>query len=213
MPLFLAPPVSYSQQVAPLLAMHCYSCHGDSGGLSMRTYAQLMLGGNLGKVVLPGNPEGSLLVHFVEGRRGPKHRMPLDGRPLSGEQIGLLRRWIGEGATQDARPVARYLRKLPPVPLASGQMLRVRCRVKTSGFLTFTARDPRTQRVLFTDFATVKSPKDKGDSAAPGEALGWELRPGTGWPRAVVLEMLVEYAAGDPSGMEFTIETVSPRRY
>lgn len=202
------PPVSYSQQVAPLLALHCYSCHGDSGGLSMRTHASLLLGGNLGKVILPGNPEGSLLVHFIEGRRGPKHRMPQDGRPLSDEQIQMVRRWIAEGAKQDVRLVSRNLRTLPPMALGAGQILRVRCRVKTAAFITITARDPRTRRALFTESATVKSPKDKGDSAVPGEVLTWELRAGTGWPKTVLLELLVEYAAGDPKGTEFSAEVV-----
>lgn len=211
MPFLVAPPVSYSQQVAPLLALHCYSCHGDSGGLNMRTHAALMLGGNLGKVVLPGNPEGSLLVHFIEGRRGPKHRMPLDGQPLSHEQIQLLRRWIAEGAKPDARPVNQFLRKLPPAGLRAGQVLRVRCRMRTAGFLTLTARDPHTQRVLFAESATVKSPKDKGDAAVPGAVLTWELRSGTGWPKTVGLELLIQYPAGDPKGTEFSAEVIGQR--
>ena len=96
------PPVSYSQQVAPILAMHCNTCHGDAGGLSTRSHAELMAGGNLGIVVVPGNAERSLLVHFIDGRRGEAHRMPLGGRPLSREQIDTIRRWIDEGANKDA---------------------------------------------------------------------------------------------------------------
>src|SRR3954453_18875945 len=94
-------PVSYSREIAPLLAMHCNGCHGDSGGLSLRTFRELMTGGNLGKVIVPGDPEASLLIHFVDGRRGENHRMPKDGSRLTPDQITLLRRWITEGARED----------------------------------------------------------------------------------------------------------------
>src|SRR5437868_14938771 len=89
-----APPVSYSREIAPVIAMHCSGCHGDSGGLNLRSYRDLMLGGNLGKIIVPGDPERSLIVHFLEGRRGESHRMPKDGRPLTVAQIGTIRRWI-----------------------------------------------------------------------------------------------------------------------
>ena len=83
LPASAAPPISFSRDVAPILALHCNSCHGDAGGLSTRSYSELMAGGNLGKVVLPDNPAGSLLIQFIEGSRGEAHRMPLGGRPLS----------------------------------------------------------------------------------------------------------------------------------
>src|SRR4051794_34217687 len=96
---FAAPapvPVSFSRDIAPILAMHCNGCHGDSGGMSTRSYAELMAGGNLGKVIVPGDPSRSLVIHFLEGRRGPEHRMPKDCRPLSDAQIELFRRWISD---------------------------------------------------------------------------------------------------------------------
>src|SRR5438045_9037333 len=89
-------PVSFSREVAPIMAMYCNTCHGDAGGLNTRSYREIILGGNLGKVILPGEPDGSLLIHFVDGRRGTAHRMPKGGRPLSSGEIESLRLWLDE---------------------------------------------------------------------------------------------------------------------
>src|SRR5262245_40040323 len=91
------PPVSYSREVAPILALRCNGCHGEAGRLSTRTHAALLAGGNLGRVVIAGDAENSLLIHFVEGRRGEARRMPIGGRPLATAEIQVVRRWIDEG--------------------------------------------------------------------------------------------------------------------
>jgi len=85
------PPISFSVQIAPILAMRCNSCHGDqgiAGGLDTRTWASLMAS----EVVLAQDPNESLLVQFIEGRRGLEHRMPLGGKPLDTSQVELIRR-------------------------------------------------------------------------------------------------------------------------
>src|SRR5436309_14995488 len=92
--------VSYSRDVAPIFAMNCNSCHGDAetaGGLELRTYAALMKSG----AIVPGDPDGSQVVQFIEGRRGEEHRMPLGETPLTADQIGRIRGWIAEGAPED----------------------------------------------------------------------------------------------------------------
>ena len=96
--------VSFHHDVAPIFAYHCNSCHGDAGGLNLRTYQSALEGGNKGKLLIAGDPDNSLLIHFTDGRRGPAHRMPLDGPPLSQQQLQTLRRWIAEGAREDAKP-------------------------------------------------------------------------------------------------------------
>src|SRR5262245_23484980 len=128
------PPVSYSKEVAPVLAMRCNVCHGDAGGLSTRTYTALMAGGNMGKVVIGGDAERSLLRHCVDGRRGEAHRMPLGGRPLSAGEIDLLRRWINEGARHDTAMLPRYEQTLE-AELPAGRTLRITCRPEISAYL------------------------------------------------------------------------------
>lgn len=94
--------LSYTHDIRPVLRRQCVSCHGQegvsSGGLDLRTYRTLRLGGNIGDDVVAGNPDASVLVQLIEGRRGLEHRMPLHAQPLSGAQILRIRRWIAEGA-------------------------------------------------------------------------------------------------------------------
>ncbi len=192
------PPASYSRQVAPVLALACNSCHGDAGGLSTRSYAELMKGGELGKVVVPGDPEASLLVHFLEGRRGEEHRMPLGGRPLAAAQLALIRRWIAEGAKEDPDTAERYALRLPPI---RSQPLRIASRVPVPAYLVLAVRDAR-KRVLHTEVASVKLPRERGDAGAPGDWVAWEVRPGHGWPRRVLIEITLSYYDSKPWGAE-----------
>jgi hypothetical protein len=67
--------VSFSREVMPILALVCSACHGPpsenpAGGLSLRSYALLMEGRNLGRVIRPGDPEGSPLMAFIDPKNG-----------------------------------------------------------------------------------------------------------------------------------------------
>ncbi len=96
-----APPqVSYSSQIQPIFNNNCggSQCHigGMANGLSLQNYTSLMQGGNSGAVVLPGNPNGSILIRRLEGNIQPQ--MPLGRSPLPQATINLIRQWIAEGA-------------------------------------------------------------------------------------------------------------------
>lgn len=197
------PPVSYSREVAPILAMRCSGCHGDAGGLSTRSHAELIAGGNSGRVVIPGDPERSLLMHFIDGRRGEARRMPMGGRPLRADQIQAIRRWIDEGARLDAPAPPDYLRVLQKVMLPRDRILRVSCRVKTDAYLTMTVREPRNGRALLTHVASLKSEREQGDAGQPGELIWWDVRSERRWPKLVDIELRVEHAAGDADHTEF----------
>ncbi len=131
-------PVSFHVDVAPLFAMHCNGCHGNAGGLSLRSYAATLKGGNSGKILIAGDAERSLLIHFVDGRRGEAHRMPIGGRPLSARQIENLRRWIDEGAKEDA-PAAGHIHSKMAVNLPA----RINCIVSVAAYLTIVTEHVR----------------------------------------------------------------------
>lgn len=190
------PAVSYSAEVAPVLAMHCNSCHGDAGGLSTRSWKGLMKGGQLGKVVIPGEPNRSLLLHFIDGRRGAGQRMPIGGAPLSREQIQTITRWIAEGATEDADTASRQVRTVPNVRAGKQKLLRIEARVDTQSYLILTIRDPGSGRSLLSEVASVKAPREANDLAVPGEPLIWEVRTERSWPESLEVELVVKYAAG-----------------
>ena len=195
------PPVSFVREIAPVLAMRCNSCHGEAGGLSTRTFADLMSGGNLGKVVIAREAEGSLLMHFIDGRRGAAHRMPLGGRALSAPEVDLFRRWINEGALLDIATLPQY-EQTRRIQLPA----RVSIRPKASAYLTLRLLDPLDGRVLFERVAVVKSPRENGDAGEPGERIWWELHAEPGWPQTVELRLKVEYTIGGRGDFEVTVD-------
>ncbi len=90
--------VDFSEQVLPILEGNCIHCHGSAlamGGFRLHTRDDLLRGGDNGPAVVPGSSSDSRLVHLVAG--GGKLRMPLEGDPLSDEQVGILRAWIDQG--------------------------------------------------------------------------------------------------------------------
>jgi hypothetical protein len=188
------PPVSYSAEVAPIFAMHCNSCHGSAGGLSTRSWKELMQGGDLGKLVIPGDPGRSLLRHFIDGSRNAEQRMPIGGAPLSREQIHTIARWIAEGAKEDADTSAPQVRTVPNIRAGKQRLLRIAVTVATQSYLLMTVRDPDTGRPLLSEVASVKSPREANDSAVPGEPLVWNVRTERSWPDILEVELVVKYA-------------------
>lgn len=205
--------VSYSQQVAPIMAMHCNSCHGRgdewwpgdalAGELETRRYEGLMKGGASGKAIVPGKPEESLLVKMIEGTIPNRTRMPFEGESLSKKQIKLIRRWISEGAKEDADTTKNDvieipdIRVEPPVDLARSHPayvtpLSVFCRVQSSAYLVLTVT--QGDQVLETRTGTVKPGGDFGDAGRPGNWVRWLIFPKLGWPDHVTVTLAIAYA-------------------
>ncbi len=92
-------PVSFSQDVLPVLTSECGSCHGGQGGLWLTTFEQVMVGGTSGPVVVPGQPDQSSLYLRVTGQQTPQ--MPLNAAALSQAQINAIKGWISEGAPKN----------------------------------------------------------------------------------------------------------------
>ena len=166
--------------------MHCSACHEW-----IRTYPGLMKGGNLGKPIIPGDPERSLLVHFIEGRRGEAHRMPLNAPPLTSEQIHIIRRWISEGAAEDQDTTKKYLLARPKARFP----FRIRCRIPVRCYLVLTLTDGK-RRTLRTEVAP---------NPSPGQWHTWNLRREPGWPRSVTVTLTIAYAEHEPEGAEFEV--------
>ena len=108
-------PVNFGRDIRPLMnradsePFGCKRCHyrnGDDpqgielGGLEMTTLGDLRKGGVSSKrsIVVPGNPEASAIIQKLEGKYPRGARMPKDRTPWSAEELGLVRRWIAEGA-------------------------------------------------------------------------------------------------------------------
>ena len=103
-------PSVYLDEVKPVLAARCYSCHGalkQESGLRLDTAAALLEGGDSGPAIAVGSHADSRIVEAVAG--DPEvWRMPPEGEPLTPKQIAALKRWIDQGAKapDDEQPQA-----------------------------------------------------------------------------------------------------------
>lgn len=95
--------VSFSNQIRPLFAKNCVSCHGgvrQLGGLSLIYREQALAECESGLTpIVPGSPDKSYLIERVSDP-DPDSRMPPaeHGGALTAGEIELLTRWIAEGA-------------------------------------------------------------------------------------------------------------------
>jgi hypothetical protein len=91
--------ISFQHQVLPIFTDHgCTGCHGGTSGLSVGTVSALMIGGDHGPAITPGDPDGSLLIKKLSAAPPFGSRMPLGGPYLNDATIGVIRQWIAEGA-------------------------------------------------------------------------------------------------------------------
>lgn len=89
---------SFRDQVAPIFERHCVSCHSGSkpkGGLALTSRARAFAPSESGAAIVPGKPEESLLLSYVSGA---KPEMPKDAKPLSADEVAIIRQWIAAGA-------------------------------------------------------------------------------------------------------------------
>ena len=122
---FASEPVSYTEQIKPVLKARCYACHGalkQKGNLRLDTVAGMLKGGKDGPVLVPKQPDASGLIQRLTAT-DPEVRMPKDADPLKPEQIKLIEQWIASGAAAPANeraeddPLAHWAFK-PPVQAA-----------------------------------------------------------------------------------------------
>ncbi|MGV3533382.1 MAG: SUMF1/EgtB/PvdO family nonheme iron enzyme [Chthoniobacteraceae bacterium] len=108
--------VDFQTQVKPVLESACISCHGpdqDKGSLRLHTYADMMKGGDLGAVVVPGKPDESpLFTATILPIDHDEVMPPKKEGPISKEQSEALRAWIADGAKW---PEGQVLKQIPRV--------------------------------------------------------------------------------------------------
>ncbi|MFQ5731222.1 MAG: c-type cytochrome domain-containing protein [Planctomycetaceae bacterium] len=107
--------VSFTKDIAPFMVNLCVNCHNDrrkSGGLSLETFEKLMIGGKSGRIVLPGNLDGSRLWDLA-GKQKP-FKMPRGHALITRSNHRNLRKWIEEGAKFDGKNAKATLRSLVP---------------------------------------------------------------------------------------------------
>jgi hypothetical protein len=92
--------VAFTAEVAPIFRRACYGCHGPQRQRSdfrLDVKASALAGGQIGTAIIPGDSAKSPLIRYVAGVDATL-RMPQRGELLSAEEVGILRKWIDEGA-------------------------------------------------------------------------------------------------------------------
>ena len=106
LPLLAADAPDYVKDIKPILQRRCYSCHGalkQKGNLRLDFPAGILNGGDGGATVDPGQAADSLLIAALTGAEGVR-RMPLEGDPLTTDEIARVTAWINAGAHAPAEP-------------------------------------------------------------------------------------------------------------
>jgi hypothetical protein len=87
----------FEMKVRPILADHCFECHGEKKqkrGLRLDSLSDMLEGGDTGPAIVPGHPEKSLLVKAIN--HDGKLKMPKMKLPRG--QIDALTQWVKMGA-------------------------------------------------------------------------------------------------------------------
>jgi len=90
----------FETRIRPVLAEHCFQCHSQKaqklrGGLLMDSRESMRQGGDSGPIIVPGQPEKSLIIHAL--RQEKDLAMPPKGK-LPEAVIADFVRWIEMGA-------------------------------------------------------------------------------------------------------------------
>ncbi len=92
----IAPGVSFTNDVLPIMKSRCINCHGGQkteDELNLTSYEMLMAGSKNGPVILPGDAINSLL-----GKALIEREMPKRGPKLKPDQAQIIIDWINQGA-------------------------------------------------------------------------------------------------------------------
>lgn len=108
----------FSRDVLAVFKGRCISCHSGAsaaGGLDLSQIAGIKKGGASGKLVVPGDPEKSVLIRRLLGKDGLP-QMPMGFVPLNNEKIDLIRQWIRAGAKMEVSNKVHWAYRAPVRP-------------------------------------------------------------------------------------------------
>lgn len=113
--------VDFNTEVRPILSNHCLLCHGPDedgveSGLQLHDRDLAITAADSGeKAIVPGSPDESELIARISADDEYIRMPPEDhGRPLSENEIAILKQWIAEGAKYDQHWAYSRPRKSTP---------------------------------------------------------------------------------------------------
>ena len=102
----------FEKEVRPVLADHCYKCHGkekQKSGLRLDARDLVLKGGEVGPVVVPGKPEASRLILAINHAKAKDvEPMPSADEKIPDKAIAALTEWVRLGLPwpAEASPLA-----------------------------------------------------------------------------------------------------------
>lgn len=152
--------ISFVKDIAPSIVNLCVGCHGGNtprSGLTLTNFEGMMRGGDSGRVVIPGNLDGSRLWQLVGA--GEQPRMPMGQLRITRKFHADLKIWIEEGAKFDGPDAKIPLRSLVPT---DDELLAAKyAKMSTAEFAKF--REDRTaeawKKVTKDETKSVETPE------------------------------------------------------
>ncbi len=114
--------IDFNQQIRPLLSDRCFACHGPDaehreGGFRLDVQASAFGPGDSGDpIIVAGHPEQSAMIERITTEDTSLRMPPEDApRPLTADEIALLKKWVEQGAEWQDHWSYRPLKR-PDVP-------------------------------------------------------------------------------------------------
>lgn len=95
------PPVDFVKQIKPILAGRCVECHNSEtllGELNLQNRELAFRKRSAGPVIVPKEPEKSMLYLVLTLPPKDKKAMPATGHRIPKDEVNTVRQWIAEGA-------------------------------------------------------------------------------------------------------------------
>src|ERR1051325_7609333 len=97
----------FREKIQPILEERCFECHSHKsgkmkGGLTLDSRSGWEAGGEQGAVIVPGQPDKSLLVKAVR-RTDADFKMP-QKKALPENEVAWLEEWVKRGAPDPREP-------------------------------------------------------------------------------------------------------------
>ncbi len=112
-----AEPVSFLEEIAPILLSQCQSCHGPEkvkGDYRVDSYSRTMKAGSSDIPAFVAHNLDESEAYFRITTEDEVDRMPAKSDPLSKDEIALFKQWIEEGANFDGEDPNAPLSKERP---------------------------------------------------------------------------------------------------
>jgi mono/diheme cytochrome c family protein len=91
---------TFDADVKPILDARCAICHGSMGGWDASSFQAVMTSGDNAPVIVPGDPDHSLLAQKLLGTQTEGGLMPPGGK-LPDSELKVILDWIAAGAPEN----------------------------------------------------------------------------------------------------------------